>query len=183
MDIAHSHVILDACCVLNLSASGRLAEILEAVPVEVAVSEVVRERELLKLHLLGSEEGEGLDYFEEVVERGLLVVVDFESEEETETFVNFVAILGDDGESATCAIAVHRGWAIATDDKRAISFSKQEAPHLQLVSTLDLVKHWAEVSKVTPESLRDVLEGIKVHGSYVPQRSHPLRTWWDLSIQ
>lgn len=36
-----------------------------------------------------------------------LKVVDFESEEEAQSFVNYVAILGDDGESATCLVAVH----------------------------------------------------------------------------
>jgi hypothetical protein len=56
--------------------------------------------------------------------------------EEAELFVNYVFELRGDGESASCAIAVHRGWAIATDDKKAISFIKREASQIQILSTL-----------------------------------------------
>jgi hypothetical protein len=38
----------------------------------------------------------------------------------------------------------HRQWAIATDDKRATSFLKKEAPHLQILSTSEIIKNWSE---------------------------------------
>ncbi len=43
MHIAHSHIILDACCVLNFCASGKLLEILKSIPAKVAVTQVVQE--------------------------------------------------------------------------------------------------------------------------------------------
>ena len=121
MEINHSHILLDACCVLNCSASGNLIGILQTIPAQVAVTQVVQERELKTLQRLEDEENEAAIKFEQAIAQGLLEVVDFRSEEEAESFVNYVAILGDDGESATCAIAIYRGWAIATDDKKAIS--------------------------------------------------------------
>lgn len=144
MHIAHSHILLDACCVLNFCASGKLLAILKSFPAQVVVTQVVQERELKTLQRLKDENNEGATQFEAAIAQGLLLVVDFESEEEAESFVNYVAILGDDGESATCAIAVHRGWAIATDDKRAIAFIQQTAPYLQVLSTPDIIKHWLE---------------------------------------
>lgn len=39
------------------------------------------------------------------IEQDLLLVIYFESEAEEETYINYVFELGDDGESATCAIA------------------------------------------------------------------------------
>ncbi len=183
MDIKHSHVVLDACCVLNFCASGHLIEIIQSIPAQVVVTEVVRERELLTLQRLTDENNEDVNQFETAIAKGFLSVVDFESEQEEETFVNYVFELGDDGESATCAIAVHRGWAIATDDKKAISFFQQEAPHLQILSTLAIVKYWSEVGNVSPATLRSALTAIRTRGRYLPHRNHPLLVWWEEMVR
>lgn len=179
MEIKHSHIVLDACCVLNFCASRYLIEIIQSIPAQVVVTEVVRERELLTLQRLADENDDDTNQFEAAMEKGLLAVVDFNSESEEETFVNYVFELGDDGESATCAIAVHREWAIATDDKKAISFFQREAPSLQIISTLAIVKHWSEAANVSSATLRSVLTAIRTRGRYIPHRNHPLLSWWE----
>jgi predicted nucleic acid-binding protein len=179
MKIEHSHVVLDACCVLNLCASGYLLEIVKSMPAQVVISEVVRERELLTLQRLIGDNNEDADHFAIAIETGLLSVIDFSAEHEEETFVNYVFELGDDGESATCAIAVHRGWAMATDDKKATAFFQREAPHLQILSTLEIVKHWAESRNIAAATLRSALTAIRTKGHYMPHRHHPLSGWWD----
>lgn len=179
MEIKHSHVVLDACCVMNFCASGHLIEIVKSIPAQVVVTEVVRERELLTFQRLMDENNEDVNQFEAAIEKGLLSVADFNSEHEEETFVNYVFELGDDGESATCAIAVHREWAIATDDKKAISFFQREAPHLQILSTLAVVKNWSETGNLSSAALRSALTGIRTRGRYMPHRNHPLLRWWE----
>ncbi|NCJ06163.1 hypothetical protein GS597_06450 [Synechococcales cyanobacterium C] len=183
MEIKHSHVILDACCVLNFCASGHLIEIMQSIPAQVVVTEVVRERELLTLQRLADEHNEDVNQFEVAIEKGFLSFVDFNSEHEEETFVNYVFELGDDGESATCAIAVHREWAIATDDKKAISFCQREAPHLQILSTLAIVKNWSEIGNISAPTLRSALTAIRTRGRYMPHRQHPLLCWWEAVMQ
>ncbi|RCJ29568.1 hypothetical protein A6769_35310 [Nostoc punctiforme NIES-2108] len=182
MHIAHSHLLLDACCVLNFCASSKLLAILKSIPAQVVVTQVVLERELKTLQRLKDEENEGVIQFEAAIAQSLLTVVDFGSEEEAESFVNYAAILGDDGESATCAIAVHRGWAIATDDKRAISFVQQGASYLQVVSTPEIIKHWSEETGLDLLTLRDVLNAIRVKGRYFPHKNHPLQGWWEAAL-
>jgi len=179
MEIKHSHIVLDACCVLNFCASGYLIEIIQSIPAQVVVTEVVRERELLTLQRLADENNEDTNQFEVAIGKGLLAVVDFSSEGEEATFVNYVFELGDDGESATCAIAVHREWAIATDDKKAISFFQREAPNLQILSTLAIVKNWSEAENVSSATLRSALTAIRTRGRYIPHRNHPLLVWWE----
>ncbi|WP_227498540.1 hypothetical protein [Synechococcus sp. PCC 7336] len=88
---------------------------MKSIPARVVVTEVVREKELIALKRLEEEENESAAQFETAIIQGLLGVVDFESESEEEAFVNYAFELGDDGESATCAIAIQRGWAIATE--------------------------------------------------------------------
>lgn len=182
MQIVRSHIILDACCVLNFYASGQLLPILKSIPVQVAVTQVVREQELKTLQCLEGEENDGATQFEAAIAQGLLTIVDFESDEEAELFVNYATIL-DDGESATGAIAVRRQWAIATDDKRAISFFRKETPQIQILSTLEIVKHWSEAAGVDSQTLREALNSIRVKGRYMPPKNHPLQSWWETSRQ
>ena len=179
MQIGHSHIVLDACCILNFCASGHFIAILKSIPAEVVVTQVVREKELITLQRLKNEENDSVIQFATAITQGLLSVVDFESELEEETFVNYAFELGDDGESATCAIAFHRGWAIATDDKKAISFSQKEAPHLQVLSTLEIIKNWSEQTNLTSTELCNILGAIRTKGRYTPHRNHPLLHWWE----
>ncbi|MBW4671246.1 MAG: hypothetical protein KME60_28450 [Cyanomargarita calcarea GSE-NOS-MK-12-04C] len=169
MQITHSHILLDACCVINFCASGEFLAILKSLPAEIVVTTVVQERELKTL----------LE-FEEAIKHGLLKVVDFESEEEEESFVNYAVDL-DDGESATCAIAVHRKWAIATDDDKAIKFLQKNFLHLQILSTPEIIKHWSEKQSIDSLVLSNVLNGIKIKGRYVPPKNNPLQSWWQKS--
>ncbi len=177
MQITHSHVLLDACCVLNLCAAGQFLTILKSLPAEIVVTTVVQERELNTLQLLQEEENDAVLEFQEAIAQGLLKVVDFESEEEEESFINYAAIL-DDGESATCAIAVQRKWAIATDDRKAISFIQKEAPYIQILSTPEIIKHWSEKQSIDSLVLSNVLNAIRIKGRYVPPKNDPLRNWW-----
>ncbi|MGB7440710.1 MAG: hypothetical protein WA919_06550 [Coleofasciculaceae cyanobacterium] len=183
MQIRHSHLVLDACCVLNFCASGHFIEILKSIPAQVVVTEVVKEKELITLQRLKDEDNEGSIQFETAIKQGLLLVVDFESELEEEAFVNYAFELGDDGESATCAIATHRGWAIATDDRRAISFFQKEIPHLQVLSTLEIIQNCAEEANLASHELQTALSAIRTKGRYIPHRNHPLLSWWENLMQ
>lgn len=170
MKITQSHLILDACCILNLCASGEFLRILKSLPAEIVVTTIVQEQELITLQHFPD--------FELAIQQGLLKVVDFASEEEKESFVNYTAIV-DDGEAATFAIAVHRNWAIATDDKKAIAFIKQESPNIQIFSTSEIIKHWSDSENINNSVLKTVLNDIRINGHYVPPKNDLLRNWWQ----
>jgi hypothetical protein len=69
MNIKQSHIVLDTCCILNFYASGKFSEILEAIPAQVVVTEVVRSQELTTLQRLENQESEGAIHFDKVVRR------------------------------------------------------------------------------------------------------------------
>jgi hypothetical protein len=179
MLIKNSHLVLDACCVLNLCASENFISILKTIPAQVVITEVVRQKELITLQRLDTKKNERIIQFEQAIFQKILLVVDFESEKEQETFINYAFTMGDDGESATGAIAFHRDWAIATDDKRAISFFQKEVPLLPIVSTLEIVKYWSENLNLSQEQLRTVLHEIQVKARYRPGKNHLLLDWWE----
>lgn len=178
MHISHSPVVLDACCVLNLYASGNLLGVLKFISTQVVVSKVVIDFELTSLQRLQTEVSETDSQFNMAIAQGLLKVVDFESKDEIDSFFNYAATLGDDGESASCAIAFHRGWAIATDDKKAIKFIQQTASHIHVISTPEIIKHWSDVENINSSTLRNVLKAIRFKANYSPPNDHPLRNWW-----
>lgn len=183
MQINHSHLVLDACCILNFAASGHFIEILSTIPAQVVITEVVKQKELLTLQRLSESDCDGKLQFDTAIQKGLLLVVDFESDLESDTFINYAFQIGDDGESATGAIAVHRDWAIATDDKRAIAFFQKEAPQLQIFSTLEIIKDWSETADLTPQQLRTALNAVRHKGRYIPHRNHLLLDWWQAAVR
>jgi hypothetical protein len=183
MNIKQSHIVLDTCCALNFYASGNFLEILASIPAQVVVTEVVRTQELKTLQRLGTEQNEGAIYFEKAIREGLISIVDFESEAEAETFINYTAQMKDEGKSATFAIAFHREWSVATDDKRAISFLKKEAPHIQIVSTLESIEHWSVKSNIDSATLKAALSAIRVKARCQPPRNHPLLSWWETAMK
>ncbi|MBD2232098.1 hypothetical protein [Phormidium tenue] len=183
MQIFHSHLVIDACCILNFSASGYLLSILKSIPAQVIVTETVRSDELTTLQVIDDNQDEAVTQFEAAIKQGVIKIVDFETEDEFETFINYVSGLKDDGEAATFAVAFHHGWAIATDDKRATSFSQRELSHLQLLTTLDLIKYWAESTKPNSTQIAEALSAIHTKGRYKPNKEHPLWNWWNAVMQ
>ena len=116
--LRHTYVILDACCLITLHESGHMADILESIPSSVAVAAYVRDEEILRFDL------------QPFIDRGLIFIVDLESEDEENTAVDFAFMLRDNGEAFTGAIALHRNWAIGTDDRQAREFFSRETPQL-----------------------------------------------------
>ena len=128
---SHYCLILDACCAINLHMSGHMEEILQAIPGYVALAIFVLDEEILRSNI------------QPLVDQGLIRAVSLESEAEENAFVNFAVEL-DDGEAVTGAIAMHRHWGIATDDRKARRVFARTNPHVQLLSTPELIKHWAD---------------------------------------
>lgn len=183
---AHNCLILDASCVINLYASGQMAPILITIPCVVAVAGYVREQEALRVYSQPEEDGtrkpRAID-LEPLIAQGLLNVSTHETEAENESYVNFAALLGDDGESVTVAIALHRNWAIGIDDRRARNLFRRQVPHLQLISTPELLKHWVDTAAPPPETVRYALENVRIGAKYSPGPSHPLFGWWNSSLE
>jgi hypothetical protein len=63
--------------------------------------------------------------------------------------------------------------------ERRSAFFQREAPHLQILSSLEIIKHWSVVSNVATAELREVLWNVRTRGRYVPHKSHPLLPWWQ----
>lgn len=173
-------VILDACCVLNLYATDRMAEILEHFPFEFAVARYVAEEEVLYVARADateeSNEPEAVN-LAPLVDSGHLSVLDLQDEGEMALAVRFGAEL-DDGEAITCAIAVARDGAVATDDRKALRLLAASDPPTPTYRTTELLSQWAKVAGISQQELKSTLKAVTERACYVPAKQDPLRSWW-----
>lgn len=194
-------VVLDTCCAINLYAAGQIL-IAEAPPakppprrksVRPDSSAVAKKLPLdYKLHVPGKvkeeacyilqpdEEDESKLVKAEIdlvplVRAGFLHKCELQGDVETELFVRMAAKL-DDGEAMCFAIAKSRGWLLATDERPAENLAKQHG--VTIITTPELVKHWADKTKIGEEELARILWNIQTYAHYFPRKTLPLHSWW-----
>lgn len=175
---SHTCIVLDAVSLINLYASNHIEEILQAIPCQIAVTEYVKTNEALWIYTDPNNKVKANTtpiVLEPLITAGLLKIVDYETEGEAQDFVYFSQYM-DDGEAVTGAIALHRGWSIASDDGRALKCFQREVPHLSLVSTFDLVKWWAENTRPNDVLVVEVLRNIWQIGGHRPPPTHPFHS-------
>jgi predicted nucleic acid-binding protein len=171
-------VLLDACVLINLGASGvGLDEFSEALDCRFVVTETVGE-EALFLRCVDQEHGEILEPLNiaKMVSSGALEVVEM-STEEIDAFVRFAAEV-DDGEASSLSVAQSRGHPIATDDRKARRMAGSFDPPLELLGTTDIVKKWADGNHQNSARLSHVIEQIEQRANFIPPRSNTLCPWW-----
>ena len=173
-------IILDASCLLNLYATGFLREIASAIDVRLEVADYVLEYEAIYTWLPsgtdGDEESVPLD-LSPLMAEGLIHAIGLENPVEQVTFVE-LATLVDDGEAVTGALAFHRRCSVATDDRKARRVFGERIPSVRLVSTLDLLKLWADIGRATDADLRTAMIAMRSGASYIPSNRDPLFEWW-----
>ena len=171
-------LLLDASCLLNLYATGRMMEIAAALPWQLAVVDYVMEQEALYVRIIGAsaeqEETVPVD-LSPLIDEGLLLVLRLETPSEEASFVELAAVL-DDGEAITGAIALNRGHSVAIDDRKARRVLGEKAPGMRLVSTLELMRQWCECVPV--QEVSRALRAMQHGARYVPGQRDPLYTWW-----
>lgn len=177
MDIPHKYLLLDACVLLNLMASGVFEDIANAALGEFIVCELVRNES----YFLRADDDSGeiiqidLDPY---CRAGKLEICNAEGDWEIENYVNFAAQL-DDGEAMTLAIGISRKWPIATDDKKArrLFLETSKKPGL-LFSTAQLLRIWAEENDLPKDEVKNVLIRIERVARFTPPISDKDFQWW-----
>jgi hypothetical protein len=171
-------VLLDACTLLNLYATGCLEEILTGLDYRFGVVEYVVWSEALFIdrpdHVPPDREQVDLDA---LVERAVIKLVEIADDSEAELFLKLALEL-DDGEARTLAVAASRGWSVATDDRKAHRIAAKECPRVQLLRSLELVKEWADVNMIERVRIRELLLRIRDRANFIPGKHDPTVLWW-----
>jgi predicted nucleic acid-binding protein len=172
---------LDACCLINLFATGRVEDVLARLPYRFAASQFVVDHEVLALAAGvrpdGSVEREVLSP-RDLEASGHLAVLDIEGAQEQAEFVRFAAEL-DDGEASVCALAVVHGAAVATDDRKALRLLAQPGVGVATIQTPELLFEWARLARGSNTEVAAVLRAVRDRGRFYPRRDAPRFAWWD----
>lgn len=177
-------VILDACGVLNLYASGRFVPILTALRHDWYIPAAV-ERESQQYRQPDPADPEKLIVLPldlaPAIGAGVLSRCDCEGDEEAKLHVELAARIGDDGESMGLAIARVRGWSVLTDDKKARRIANELG--VAVLATAGVMKQWAEIANPGADELSKALEAIERFANYRPGRGTEHFDWWVASIR
>lgn len=180
MSCGHPILLLDSCCLLNLYATRHLREIALGSPFQFGVTEYVVTHEALYVWKSPENgfpgEAEPLD-LQPLVREESIVEFHLETHEEELTFVDFSAGM-DNGEAETGAIALHRGYSLATDDRKARRIFRKFASSAPLVSALELLNQWALLAEIPVPKLREAMFSMQTGATFVPGRRVPLFRWW-----
>lgn len=184
LSFQHDTLLLDACCVITLSASGIFEELLRLLPVKVGVADYVVDQEAL-WHYDGPPNDMRAEQrtinLQPMIDRGLIDKVTLETEEEQLTFLAYSTIL-DDGEAMTGAIAFHRSYSIATDEKKGLRIFSEDMPGIQLITTPELLRYWAEETRAEFNLVCEVIQNTRYKGVYMTPRGHALLDWWEVHM-
>jgi len=175
-----SATIIDACCLLNLHAGGRLEDMLRDAGPSFHVVDYVLNEEARSLWTLAEAGNAPLKAAPAGAPPNHLQVVRVDTDEEAADLLSLVAVdrLGE-GEARSVALAIHRGYAVATDDRRARAVIANRYPSISIVGTPELVYSWAKRTRATNAEVKEILRKIETVGRYVPGPRQPLFKWWQ----
>jgi predicted nucleic acid-binding protein len=170
-------ILLDTSVTLNLLATGVSLAVLESLEVSCFVcSAVIAETLYIRSDdPMQPREAVSVNPW---LQSGTVKIVNPDSTLEEELYVQFAAEL-DDGEAMSLAICRSRGYALATDDRKARRIAGQLAlPAVQLVSTSQIVHQWAGRTSAPRDELKRLLAAIELRARFIPPHNDPLREWW-----
>jgi len=180
-------VFLDACCLINLFATGRAEEILTDLPCRFAVARYVAQEEVLEIGSGKDDDPSRPDaervtlrpLIRDLFEREILEELDVTSQEEERELVRFATQL-DDGEAHTFALAVGRDAYVATDDRKAIrvltSICGEQGREPLVCRTSELLFSWAGLRGIGESELAWIIKAIARRASFIPPKDDP---WCD----
>ncbi|MFK7602069.1 hypothetical protein ACI3L1_07630 [Deinococcus sp. SM5_A1] len=167
---------LDACALINLYASGRLAEVARHVQGPLLVVPKVVEEAGWIFERVGLERGERQPIdLAPFMDKGLIQVVPL-TPTAHQSFLD-LAYRIDDGEAMTIAAALASEEAgVVTDDEAARRLLDSSGMPMSITS-LSLLR--AALTGCEQGDLREALINVMVCGRYVPGSRHPEWVWWQ----
>jgi hypothetical protein len=170
---------IDACCLIDLLASGNLEAILCASGLTWHLPSAVRAEVQYRRQHDPARPGKTVNLpvdLSALISLGVLKGCDPQNQQEIERFTHYAALFRADGEAMCLALAEQRRWILATDDRRAIKVAKQVG--LTVMSCPEIVKAWPDTNKLAHTALRQVLHDIQVLAQFKPSPNMPERQWW-----
>jgi predicted nucleic acid-binding protein len=171
--------LIDACCLIDLLASGEMEAILRASGHVWYLPEAVRAEVQFVRQDNSAQPGAFVNVRVDLtphIDSGLLRLCQPDTSDENTLFVRYANLFRSDGEAMCVALAESRGWLIATDDRKAIRVAQQAG--LTVLSCPELIKTWADATRPDSALLVRVLSDIQRLARFTPTATMPESAWW-----
>jgi hypothetical protein len=170
---------IDACCIIDLLASGDAEAVLRASGFTWHLPAAVQgEVQYCRQHD-PARPGKTVNVPADIsglISSGVLTLCAPENQQELDLFTHYAATFRSDGEAMCLALAAQRKWVIATDDRKALRVARQVG--ITAVSCPELVKTWADATGPDQAALNKVLQDIQVLAQFKPNPTMPEFQWW-----
>lgn len=186
-------VACDACCLINLFATKAIFPMPDAhaSELELTAQQGIPNTRLHIPNRVGQESlfvlchdkddssklAKQLIDLKPLFQGDLLAACDLHDKAEYDLFVS-LAIEVDDGEAACLAVAKHRNWLLATDDRRASRLAGEI--NVGVINTAQLIKKWAVDLRIRPASIGVAINNIQKFAKFIPRIGSPEYDWWNL---
>jgi len=174
-----SSAAIDACCLIDLLATGHVEAILRAAGFDWYLPSAVQgEVQHVRQHD-PAQPGWFLKIavdLSPLIASGVLKSCGPADQSEQGRFVHYAAQFRSDGEAMCIALAEQRKWLLATDDRKAIRVAQQAG--LTVVSCPAVVRRWADTMKPDQAMVCKVLQDIQVLAQFKPNPAMPEYQWW-----
>ncbi|HYN00630.1 MAG TPA: hypothetical protein VET25_12850 [Aestuariivirgaceae bacterium] len=170
---------IDACCLIDLLASGEAEAILRASGFDWHLPAAVQAEVQYRRQHDPAQPGQTIMVpvdLSAMIASGLLTPCTPQTQQELDQFTQYATMFRSDGEAMCLALARERKWLVATDDRRAIRIAQQSG--LSVVSCPELVKAWADATGPDEVAVRRVLQDIHVLAQFKPNAAMPEHQWW-----
>lgn len=169
-------LLLDACVLINLAATDRLADIADSRDTSFLLTQQAAGEAGYLRDVVGGELVTTPIDLSQHAGAGTLQIVNL-TPAEYPTYIQLASVI-DDGEASTIAVAVARNLPLATDDRKARQVCEQQGIH-EPTRTLSLVHGHADAVGLDHAAIRDLLIKIRDRASFLPPRNDPDYKWWN----
>lgn len=170
---------IDACCLIDLLASGDAEAILRASGFNWQLPSAVQAEIQYRRQYDPAQPGKTVNVpvdLSAMIASGLLTVCNPQTQQEMDRFTHYATVFRSDGEAMCIALAEQRKWVVATDDRKAIRVAQQAG--LTVVGSPELVKAWALATGPDQAALNKLLQDIQVLAQFTPNPATPEYQWW-----
>jgi predicted nucleic acid-binding protein len=174
--VASHTLLLDACVMINLAATDRLADIAASRDTSFLLTQQVAGEVGYLRDIVGGELVTTAIELSQHAGAGTLQIVNL-APAEYPAYIELARII-DDGEASTIAVAVTRNLPLATDDRKARRVCEQRGIP-EPTRTLSLVRSHTDAVGLDHAIIRDLLIKIRDRASFLPSRSDPDYKWWN----
>jgi len=177
-------VVIDACCTLNLLATGRELDIVRSLGLLLLDTPQIS-REPMFLSTAPDEEGVRRKEARSTAAlraAGLLETRPLDTKELTDALVTCAARIKDTDASCIALAGVLK-LPLITDDRKERRIATDVFPSIKLMSTLELIQAAAAASRWNDDDLVEVVYNLRWRGNFAPPKRDPREEWYSALLK